>query len=49
MAVGVFTQDGENKSVSWSYEGTDFFLISQYMEKDDLMAVARSVYGTLEK
>ncbi|MCE7794143.1 outer membrane lipoprotein carrier protein LolA [Salipaludibacillus sp. CUR1] len=49
MAVGVFTQDGENKSVSWSYEGTDFFLISQYMEKEDLMAVARSVYGTHEK
>ncbi|MGJ9382734.1 DUF4367 domain-containing protein [Salipaludibacillus neizhouensis] len=49
FTVGTLTEDEETKTVSWSYEGTDFFLVSETLEKEDIVSVARSVYGTEEK
>ncbi|PYZ92114.1 DUF4367 domain-containing protein [Salipaludibacillus keqinensis] len=49
FTFGVFSKEGDHQSVSWSYEGTDFFLVSGSLEQEDLVAVARSVYGTQEK
>ncbi len=49
FSVGVFSEAGDNQSISWTYEGTDFFLVSNSLDKDELSAVARSVYGTHEK
>jgi outer membrane lipoprotein-sorting protein len=49
FTFGVLTGDEESNTISWSFEGTDFFLASDAMDKDELMSVARSVYGTHEK
>ena len=49
FTFGVLSKEGDNQSISWSYEGTDFFLVSNKLDKEELSAVARSVYGTHEK
>lgn len=49
FTFGVLSKEGDHQSISWSYRGTDFFLISNSLEKEELSAVARSVYGTHEK
>lgn len=49
FTVGIVTEDEETKTVSWSYGGTDFFLVSETLEQEDIVSVARSVYGTEEK
>ncbi|ADU28624.1 LolA family protein [Evansella cellulosilytica] len=49
FTYGALTRDGDTLSVTWSYEGSDFFLSSQHLEKEDIVAVARNVYGTEEK
>ncbi|WP_416148585.1 LolA family protein [Salipaludibacillus sp. HK11] len=49
FTFGVLSKEGDHQSVSWSYEGTDFFLVSDTMDTENLAAVARSVYGTQEK
>ncbi|MBU9710430.1 LolA family protein [Evansella tamaricis] len=49
FTFGAMMNDGETKSISWSYKGTDFFLASKYLSEEDMIAVARSVYGTEEK
>lgn len=49
FTFGVISKEGENQSISWSYRGTDFFLISNSLDEQELSAVARSVYGTHEK
>lgn len=49
FTFGVMSKEGENQSISWSYRGTDFFLISNSLDEQELSAVARSVYGTHEK
>ncbi|MFA9556647.1 outer membrane lipoprotein carrier protein LolA [Evansella sp. AB-rgal1] len=46
---GALKVDGETTSISWSYQGTDFFLSSQHLDEENMVAVARSVYGTEEK
>ncbi|MDQ0256133.1 outer membrane lipoprotein-sorting protein [Evansella vedderi] len=45
----IMTKDGDTTSITWSYQGTDFFLASQYLDEADIMAIARSVYGTEQK
>ncbi|WP_078551275.1 LolA family protein [Bacillus alkalicellulosilyticus] len=45
FTVGVMTDE----SIMWSYEGVDFILASQDLNSEEMMAIARSVYGTLEK
>ncbi|MDG5787945.1 outer membrane lipoprotein carrier protein LolA [Evansella sp. AB-P1] len=49
FTYGALSRNGETLSISWSYEGTDFFLSSNHLDRDEIMAVARSVYGTEEK
>lgn len=49
FTIGTMTKDGDTKSISWTYQGTDFFLASKYLDEEDMMAVARSVYGTEQK
>lgn len=49
FTVGIVAEEGENKTVSWSYGGTDFFLVSEAIETEELVSIARSVYGTEEK
>ncbi len=45
FTVGIMTQG----SIMWSYDGVDFLLASQNLSQDEMMAIARSVYGTTEK
>ncbi|WP_017729372.1 LolA family protein [Halalkalibacterium ligniniphilum] len=45
FTIGVMTEE----SIMWSYNGVDFFLASQDLDQEEMMAIARSVYGTLEK
>jgi outer membrane lipoprotein-sorting protein len=41
FAVGAMTE----QSVTWNYEGVDYFLASNNLSQEELMAIARSVYG----
>ncbi|MED3645882.1 outer membrane lipoprotein carrier protein LolA [Halalkalibacterium halodurans] len=45
FTVGVMSED----SIMWSYNGVDFFLAAPDMDQEEMMAIARSVYGTQEK
>lgn len=45
FTIGVMTED----SIEWSYEGVDFYLASNSLDAQEMMAIARSVYGTHEK
>ncbi|WP_026675760.1 LolA family protein [Alkalihalobacterium bogoriense] len=45
FTVGILTND----SILWSYEGVDFILASSELESEEMISIARSVYGTLEK
>ncbi|MCM3761690.1 outer membrane lipoprotein carrier protein LolA [Alkalihalobacillus oceani] len=45
FTIGVMTEE----SLSWSYNGVDFLLASAALSEDEMMAIARSVYGTQEK
>ncbi|MBU9723797.1 MULTISPECIES: LolA family protein [Bacillaceae] len=49
FTYGALATEGETKTISWSYQGTDFFLASKHLSEEDMIAVARSVYGTEEK
>ncbi|WP_096438473.1 LolA family protein [Alteribacter populi] len=49
FTYGAISKEGETTTVSWSYEGTDFFLASQHLDDEEMMSIARSVYGTEEK
>lgn len=45
FTIGVLTDE----SIMWSYNGVDFLLASTELDADEMMAIARSVYGTHEK
>ncbi|MEB1805773.1 MAG: outer membrane lipoprotein carrier protein LolA [Bacillaceae bacterium] len=45
FTVGVMS----NGSLMWTYQGVDFYLASNDLEAEEMMSIARSVYGTLEK
>ncbi len=45
FTIGVLTDE----SLMWSYNGVDFLLASTALDVDEMMAIARSVYGTHEK
>ncbi|NEU32595.1 outer membrane lipoprotein carrier protein LolA [bacterium LRH843] len=45
FTIGVLTEE----SLMWSYNGVDFLLASATLNADEMTAIARSVYGTLEK
>ncbi|WP_096201998.1 LolA family protein [Bacillus sp. FJAT-45350] len=45
FTVGVMNEN----EIMWSYEGVDFYLASNDLHKEEMMAIARSVYGTTEK
>ena len=45
FTVGVMTDE----SVMWSYNGIDFLLASKDLSNEEMMAIARSVYGVQEK
>ncbi|MBU8908767.1 LolA family protein [Desertibacillus haloalkaliphilus] len=45
FTVGVMSND----SIRWTYDGVDFFLASEDLDEEEMMAVARSVYGTQVK
>ncbi|MBM7096811.1 outer membrane lipoprotein carrier protein LolA [Bacillus sp. H-16] len=49
FTIGAISRDGNTTNVSWSYEGTDFFLASQHLSDEEMLSIARSVYGTEEK
>ncbi|WP_210237262.1 LolA family protein [Alteribacter natronophilus] len=49
FTVGAISREGDTTTVSWSYQGTDFFLASKHLSDEEMMSVARSVYGTEEK
>ncbi|MFX3619466.1 MAG: outer membrane lipoprotein carrier protein LolA [Sporolactobacillus sp.] len=38
-----------NRTLSWSYSGTDYYLASNALSQDELVAVAQSVNGTVVK
>ncbi|TWI54040.1 LolA family protein [Halalkalibacter nanhaiisediminis] len=45
FTIGVMTDE----SLMWSYNGVDFLLASATLDTEEMMAIARSVYGTHEK
>ncbi|WP_100406105.1 LolA family protein [Bacillus solitudinis] len=45
FTVGVMTDE----SIMWSNDGVDFLLASSELDAEEMMAIARSVYGTEEK
>jgi outer membrane lipoprotein-sorting protein len=45
FTIGVMTDE----SIMWSYDGVDFMLASSELETEELISIARSVYGTQEK
>lgn len=45
FTIGVMTEE----SLMWSYNGVDFLLASATLDSEEMMAIARSVYGTHEK
>lgn len=45
FTIGVMT----NESLTWTYNGVDFFMASEHLDVDDMIAIASSVYGTEEK
>lgn len=45
FTIGVMTEE----SLMWTYDGVDFLLASANMETEEMLAIARSVYGTHEK
>ncbi|WP_201745421.1 LolA family protein [Alteribacter lacisalsi] len=49
FTVGAISREGDTTTVSWSYQGTDFFLASKHLSDEEMLSVARSVYGTEEK
>ncbi len=49
FTIGALSSDGQVSSVNWSYEGIDFFLASQDMSTEEMMSIAKSVYGTQVK
>lgn len=49
FTIGTMMKDGDTKSISWTYQGTDFILASQYLDENEIMSIARSVYGTEQK
>ncbi|WP_078592681.1 LolA family protein [Evansella clarkii] len=49
FTYGAITKEGDTATLSWTYEGNDFFLASRHLSDEDMAAVAKSVYGTEEK
>lgn len=49
FTYGAMMKEGDTISISWSYKGTDFFLASKHLDEENMIAIARSVYGTEEK
>ncbi|SDZ13132.1 Outer membrane lipoprotein-sorting protein [Evansella caseinilytica] len=49
FTYGAMMKDGDTTSISWTYNGTDFFLTSKDLSQEDMIAIATSVYGTEEK
>ncbi|MFC5714059.1 outer membrane lipoprotein carrier protein LolA [Thalassorhabdus alkalitolerans] len=45
FTVGIQTED----SLSWTYDGVDYFLASNDLSPEEMMAVARSMEGTMVK
>ncbi|WP_088105714.1 LolA family protein [Halalkalibacter urbisdiaboli] len=45
FTIGVMTDE----SIMWSYDGVDFLLASSELDEEEMMSIARSVYGTTEK
>ncbi|MGO4889639.1 LolA family protein [Anaerobacillus sp. MEB173] len=49
FTVGVLATDDSAKSIRWTYEGVDFFLASKDLSSEEMISIARSVYGTQVK
>ncbi|WP_096186803.1 LolA family protein [Evansella halocellulosilytica] len=49
FTYGALTKEGDTLTVSWSYNGTDFFLASKHLSEEELASIASSVHGTEEK
>ncbi|KMJ56065.1 sporulation protein [Bacillus sp. LL01] len=45
FTIGVMTEE----SLMWSYNGVDFYLASAELGTEEMISIARSVYGTQEK
>ncbi|ERN52620.1 outer membrane lipoprotein carrier protein LolA [Alkalihalophilus marmarensis] len=45
FTIGVMTEE----SLMWSYNGVDFYLASSTLGTEEMVSIARSVYGTQEK
>ncbi|OIJ21539.1 DUF4367 domain-containing protein [Anaerobacillus alkalidiazotrophicus] len=46
FTVGALTSEAQTKSINWSYDGVDFFLASKDLSTEEMISIARSVYGT---
>ncbi|MCD8503346.1 MAG: outer membrane lipoprotein carrier protein LolA [Bacillaceae bacterium] len=46
FTVGALTTDQQTTSINWSHNGIDFFLASNDLSSEEMVSIARSVYGT---
>ncbi|RYL98468.1 outer membrane lipoprotein carrier protein LolA [Sporolactobacillus sp. THM7-7] len=49
FTIGSANGSGNNQVLSWSHDGTDYYLASNKLTREELMAVARSVTATVIK
>lgn len=49
FTIGALSSEGQIRSLNWSYDGVDFFLASKDLGQEEMLSIARSVYGTLVK
>lgn len=49
FTIGALSSESQIKSVNWSYDGVDFFLASNDISEEEMLSIARSVYGTQVK
>lgn len=46
FTIGAFSNERQNKILNWSYNGVDFYLASKDLDAEEMVSIARSVYGT---
>ncbi|WNF36937.1 DUF4367 domain-containing protein [Bacillaceae bacterium IKA-2] len=49
FTIGALSSETQTKSINWSYDGADFFLASKDLSEEEMISIARSVYGTQVK
>ncbi|QOY37781.1 DUF4367 domain-containing protein [Anaerobacillus isosaccharinicus] len=46
FTIGALSSEGQISSLNWSYDGVDYFLASKDLDQEEMLSIARSVFGT---